>query len=306
MSGVTKRGWWLFGAMSIIWGIPYLLIKVAIRDFSPPALILARTGIGALLLVPVAVASGQLRPVVRRWKLVVAYTVVEVAIPWVLLPQAEHRLSSSLSGLLVAAVPLMGAVLGLSVKGRHRLTGVQMTGLVVGLGGVVLLAGLDVSGAAWTSVAEVAVVVVGYAAGPLILSRWLSDLPALGVVAASLGLCAIGYLPVGLAQMPSHMPPARVLAAVGVLGLVCTALAFLLFFRLISEIGPVRATVITYVNPVVAVALGVVFLNEHAGASTAAGAALILAGSLLANGRYPRRRQTTMAPEPAELPVAPP
>lgn len=306
MTPVTKRGWWLFGAMSIIWGIPYLLIKVAIRDFTPAALILSRTGIGALLLVPIALAGGQLRPVVRRWKLVVAYTVVEVAVPWVLLPQAEHRLTSSLSGLLVAAVPLMGAVLGLTVKGRHRLTAIQVAGLVVGLGGVVLLAGLDVSGAAWSSVAEVAVVVVGYAAGPLILSRWLSDLPALGVVAASLGLCALGYLPVGLAQIPSHLPPARVLAAVGVLGVICTALAFLLFFRLIGEVGPVRATVITYVNPVVAVALGVVFLHEHAGASTVAGAALILAGSLLANGRYPRRRRTAVTPVPVDLPVAPP
>lgn len=303
---MTKRGWWLFGAMSIIWGIPYLLIKVAIRDFTPAALILSRTGIGALLLVPVALAGGQLRPVVRRWKLVVAYTVVEVAIPWVLLPQAEHRLRSSLSGLLVAAVPLVGAVLGLTVRGRHRLSAIQVTGLVVGLGGVVLLAGLDVSGAAWSSVVEVAIVVVGYAAGPLILSRWLSDLPALGVVAASLGLCALGYLPVGLAQMPSHLPPVRVLAAVGVLGVVCTALAFLLFLRLIGEIGPVRATVITYVNPVVAVALGVVFLGEHAGASTAAGATLILAGSLLANGRYPRRHRAQVAANPAELPVAPP
>jgi drug/metabolite transporter (DMT)-like permease len=303
---MTKRGWWLFGAMSVIWGIPYLLIKVAIRDFPPTALILSRTGIGALLLVPVALAGGQLRPVLRRWKPVVAYTVIEVAIPWVLLPQAEHRLSSSLSGLLVAAVPLMGAVLGLTVKNHQRLTGVQMTGLVVGLGGVVLLAGLDVSGTAWSSVAEVAVVVVGYAAGPLILSRCLSDLPALGVVAASLGLCAVGYLPVGIAQMPSRLPPVRVLAAVGVLGVVCTALAFLLFFRLIGEIGPVRATVITYVNPVVAVALGVVFLHEHAGVSTAAGAVLILTGSLLANGRYPGHRRPKAEATAADLAVPSP
>ncbi|MDQ6837159.1 MAG: DMT family transporter [Actinomycetota bacterium] len=302
---MTRRGWGLFGAMSVIWGIPYLLIKVAIRDFSPAALILSRTAVGALLLVPVALATGQLRPVLRRWKLIVAYTAVEIAIPWVLLPQAEHRLSSSLSGLLVAAVPLMGAVLGLSVKGRHRLTAAQVTGLVVGLGGVVVLAGLDVSGAAWSSVVEVAVVVVSYAAGPLILSRWLSGLPALGVVAASLGLCALAYLPVGLAQMPTHVPPARVLAAVVVLGVICTALAFLLFFALITEIGPVRATVITYVNPVVAVTLGVVLLHEHAGASTAAGAGLILAGSLLANGRYPRRRALLAADEAEPASIMP-
>ena len=285
--------------MGVIWGIPYLLIKVADRSLEPATLVLARTAVGAVVLVPVALARRELGPVLRRWRPLVAYTVAELAIPWWLLSDAERRLPSSLSGLLVAAVPLVGAVLALGAPRHDRLGRSELAGLAVGLGGVALLAGLDVSGGGWTGVAEVAVVVVGYAVGPAILARHLSDLPGLGVVAASLGLCAVAYLPAGLLQAPGYWPPATGVAAVVVLGLVCTAVAFVLFFALIGEAGPVRATVITYVNPVVAVALGVAFLHEVAGWSTLAGAALVLLGSLLATGRVGRRRRVPA--EPAEV-----
>jgi drug/metabolite transporter (DMT)-like permease len=291
---VTRRGWWLFAAMGFIWGIPYLLIKVADRGIEPTTLVLGRTGIGALLLLPVAAFRGQLLPVLRRWRPLVAYTVAELAVPWVLLSDAERHLSSSLSGLLVAAVPLVGAVVAVTT-GHERPGRGQLGGLLLGLAGVALLAGFDVSGTGWRSVGEVAVVVVGYAIGPAILARRMSDLPGLGVVAASLALCALAYVPAGLAQAPAHLPPGREVAAVVVLAVVCTALAFLVFFALIGEIGPVRATVVTYVNPVVAVALGVIFLHESAGPATAAGAALILAGSSLATGRLGGRRPAAVA-----------
>lgn len=167
-----------------------------------------------------------------------------------------------------------------------------MSGLFLGLAGVAALAGLDVAGADWASAAEVGVVVVGYAAGPAIMSHELGGLPSLGVVALSLTLCALAYAPAGLMQLPGHLPSWRVTGAVIVLGIVCTAVAFLLFFALIREVGPVQATVITYVNPVVAVILGVGFLGENAGWSTVLGATLILAGSVLATGCYRRARPT--------------
>ncbi|HSS09748.1 MAG TPA: EamA family transporter, partial [Acidimicrobiales bacterium] len=279
---MTRRGSLLFGAMCVIWGIPYLLIKVAVRDFSPGTLVFCRTGIGALLLLPIAAARGELRPVVPRWRPLVAYTVVELAVPWVLLSKAEQRLPSSLTGLLVAAVPMVGAVFAWSLGDRDRLGARGYVGLLVGLAGVAALVGFDVSGASGTSVALMAIVVLGYATGPLILARRLGDLPPLGVVAASLGLCALGYAPYGLTHLPPVTPPGRVLAAVLVLGVVCTALAFVLFFYLIAEVGPVRATVITYVNPAVAVVLGVTFLDETFGLAAGIGFALILAGSFLA------------------------
>ena len=282
---MTRRGTILFALMCVIWGVPYLLIKVAVRDLSPAALVFARTGIGSLVLVPIAAARGELIPVLRRWKPLLAYTVIEIAGPWLMLSSAEKRLSSSLSGLLVATVPLVGVVLSRMFRDRERIDSGVLGGLVIGLLGVVAVVGLDVGGSSLGAVAMVAVVVVGYAAGPIIIARSLTQLPGLGVVAASLALCAIGYAPFAALSAPSHMPGARVLAAVLTLGLVCTALAFVLFFHLIAEIGPLRATVITYVNPAVALTLGVVFLGESFGIGTALGFTLILVGSYLSTRR---------------------
>jgi drug/metabolite transporter (DMT)-like permease len=293
---MTRRGLLLFAVMCVIWGIPYLLIKVAVRYLAPGTLVFCRTGIGAALLVPIAATRGQLRPLLARWRPLLAYTIVELAIPWVLLSQAETRLPSSVSGLLVAAVPLVGACLAWRF-GRDSIGVRGLIGLLVGLLGVALLVGFDVSGADLGSVALVAVVVVGYASGPLILVRSLSDLPSLGVVAGSLALCALAYAPYGLTHLPPAAIPARALLAVGVLGVVCTAVAFVVFFELIGEIGPVRATVITYVNPAVAVVLGVIFLREGFGVATGAGFALILSGSFLTTGRS-RDRPMAQVAEP--------
>jgi drug/metabolite transporter (DMT)-like permease len=237
-----------------------------------------------------------MQPVLARWRWLVVYTVVELAIPWVLLSTAEQRLPSSLSGLLVAAVPLVGAVLSWAVGGRDKLGSRAILGLLVGLAGVGALVGFDVHGGDAGSVAIVGVVVIGYAAGPIVLDRRLGDLPKLGVVAASLVLCAVGYAPFALTHLPSGTTSWRVVGAVVVLGVVCTALAFVLFFHLIAEIGPVRATVITYVNPAVAVVLGVVFLHEHFGAGTAIGFGLVLTGSVLATGAG--RRAPALVGEP--------
>jgi drug/metabolite transporter (DMT)-like permease len=281
-----------------------LLIRVAVRHLEPATLVFLRTGIGALLLVPIALARHELQPLVSRWSWLLVYTVVELAIPWVLLSTAEERLPSSLSGLLVAAVPLVGAVLAFSaarrgVGGRGDRLGTRgLVGLFVGLAGVAALVGFDVHGGDIGSVALIAIVVVGYATGPLVLDRRLGDLPVLGVVAASLVLCAAAYAPFAVTHMPARVPSGRVIAAVAVLGVLCTALAFVLFFHLIAEIGPVRATVITYVNPAVAVVLGVVFLHERFSAGTAVGFVLILVGSVLATSSRSGARERALVGEP--------
>lgn len=282
---MTRRGWILFVALSVIWGIPYLLIKVAVRDLTPASLVFLRTALGAALLLPLAVARGNLRALLPRWRSVVLFTVVELAVPWVLLSDAERRVSSSLAGLLVASVPLAGALLARLAGGHEPLGGRRLAGLAVGLAGVAALLGLDASSGDARALAEMVVVVLGYALGPLVISRRLSDLPALDVVAASLGLAALLYAPVGIAQLPGSLPAPAVVGAVVGLGVLCTAVAFILFFRLIAEVGPLRATVITYLNPAVAVAAGVALLGEPLTAGTATGFVLILAGSWLATGR---------------------
>lgn len=281
---MTRRGWILFVALGVIWGIPYLLIKIAVGELTPATLVFLRTALGAALLLPVVIRHGNVRALLARWRPIALFTVVELAVPWLLLSHAEQRVTSSLAGLFMASVPLVGAVLA-RVTGRHeRLGARRVAGLAVGLAGVVALLGLDVGRGDAFAIVALAIVALGYAVGPLIISRSLGDLPVLDVVAASLALCAVGYAPVGLAQLPATMPSLDVIVAVVVLGVACTAVAFLLFFRLIAEIGPVRATVITYVNPAIAVAAGVALLDELFTLGTGAGFVLILAGSWLATG----------------------
>jgi drug/metabolite transporter (DMT)-like permease len=271
--------------MAVIWGIPYLLIKIAIGELTPASLVLLRTAIGAALLLPVAAARGWLAPLFPYWRWVLAYTIVEVSLPWFLLADGERRLSSSLTGLMIAAVPLVTAVLQLLTRADERLDRRRAVGLLVGMIGVAILVGLNVSFKDLWAVGEVGLVVLGYSAGPIIIARRLPTLPAVGVVAASLVLTALFYLPVGLPQLPRTMPSGQVLMAVLILAVVCTALAFLLFFALIGEVGPVRATIITYFNPAVALLLGVVVLNEPFTLGAVVGFSLILVGSVVATRR---------------------
>jgi drug/metabolite transporter (DMT)-like permease len=293
---MSRRGWLLFSAMSVIWGIPYLLIKIAVAELTPATLVLARVGIAAVVLLPITVRRRELAPVLRRWRPLLAYTAVELCVPWYFLAFAEQTLSSSLTGLLLATVPLVSAILVLST-GQERLGVRRVAGLLLGFAGVVALVGLDIHGSL-LAVGAVGVVAVGYALGPFILARHLSDLPELGVVAASLLVSAVVYLPFGVAQAPPGLPSTPVVAAVITLGVICTALAFVLFFRLIAEVGPARATVITYVNPAVALVLGVAVLNESFTVVTAIGFALILVGSVLGTGRDRRPATTPVCAEP--------
>jgi len=284
---MTRRGALLFAAMCVIWGLPYLMIRVAVRELAPVTLVFFRTALGALLLLPFAATRGELRPLLARWRPLVAYTAIEVSIPWVLLARAETRLTSSLAGLLIAAVPLVGAVVVGLTGARERQGPRRWVGLLVGIAGVAALVGLDTGQIDAVAVVEIACVAVCYALGPIILARRLSDAPALGVVAASLGLAALAYAPFAVFRLPASLPSAHVVESVVGLALVCTALAFLVFFALIAEVGPVRATVITYVNPAVAAILGVTILSERLTAGMLAGFALILVGSVFATGRGP-------------------
>ncbi len=294
---MSRKGWLLFCALCLIWGIPYLLIRIAVRELPPASLVLLRTAPVALLLLPFVVRRRGREALRGRWRWVLAYSLAELAVPWLLLAHAEQRLSSSIAGLLVATVPLMGAVLYRLAGDAERLSRRRLAGLVIGFVGVAALVGFDSTGGAGpVAVVEVLVVSLGYATGPLIVSRRLADLPGLAVVAASLVITALLYLPLGLAELPSSVS-GETIAAVATLALVCTALAFILFFALIVEVGPGRATVITYVNPLVAVILGVVFLHERFGVGVAVALPLILGGSVLGTSRHGAHAAPD-APEP--------
>ena len=288
---MSRRAWVLFAAMAVIWGIPYLFIKIAVVEVSPAALAGMRTLLAALVLLPLAARAGALRPALRAWPYVAAFGVLEMAIPWVLIGHAEIRVSSGFAGLVIAAVPMFGTLLAWILGDRHALARVRILGLTTGFVGVGALIGLDSLGGHVDvlSVLELLAVAALYAIAPAMADRKLRHVPSMGVIAVSLSIVAVLYLPFTISEMTEGIPSPSVVGSILVLALICTALAFVLFFELIATAGPVRATVITFVNPAVAVLLGLVVLSEPLTWGTVVGFPLVLLGS------YWATRPTTRA-----------
>jgi drug/metabolite transporter (DMT)-like permease len=283
---MSRRAWIAFAAVSTIWGIPYLFVKLAVRGGMPPLpLAFARVALGAVLLLALANRRGTLKTVRGRWRWLAAYALAEVVLPFPLIAFGEQRIASSLAAIVIAAVPLIGAILALRFDHSERPGRGRAIGLLVGFGGVIALVGVDTGGrGALLGTAAVLLAAVGYAIGPMIVKLRLAAVDPAAAMGTSLALAAALLLPGAALTLPRRIPSAEALASVGVLGVVCTALAFVIFAILIHEAGTSRATVITYVNPVIAVALGVLALGERPRAGAIAGLLLILAGSWLATG----------------------
>ncbi|MDQ6658232.1 MAG: DMT family transporter [Actinomycetota bacterium] len=291
---MTRRGWILFATLSVVWGVPYLLIRVAVHDYDPVVVAGGRTLLGALVLLPIAIKRGVLAPIFRRWRVLVLYTVVEIIGPWWLLGWGETKLTSSTAGLLIAVVPLIAAVL-LTRLGHDSLDGRRILGLLIGFAGVGTLVGLDIHLDNLAAVGAVLLTAIGYAGGAIIINRYLGDLPTLGVVTASLALAALVYLPFAILRRPTVLTAGGSWSVIG-LALICTVGAFLLLFALVAEVGAARATVITYVNPAVAIMLGILILGEPFTIGVAIGFPLVIAGAILATGRARLRPDHTAEP----------
>src|SRR3954452_8227171 len=299
---MSRRGWALFVALSVIWGIPYLFIKIAVEDLSPAAVVFARTLLAALLLMPLAAARRQLGPLLPAWPWLLVFAFLEVCAPFGLLTVAEQHISSSLTGLLVAAVPLIQALFSRVIGIADRIDGRRLVGLLVGLAGFAARVGIDVGGGSLLAAGAVLLAAACYAAGPLVATLKLSHLPSLAVSAVAMGLSALAYAPFAAVSQGSPADVgAAAWAAVAVLGVLCSAVAFLVFFALLTEVGPSRTTVITYVNPAVAVLLGVLTLGEPVTAGLVLGFPLVLLGSYLAT-----RRSAPAAPDAASGSVVTP
>jgi drug/metabolite transporter (DMT)-like permease len=288
---MSARAWTAFAAVSTLWGMPYLFIKVAVDDGVPPAfLAFVRVALGAAVLVALAWKAGTLAPLRGRWRWLAVYAIFEIAVPFPLIATGEQHVASSLAAIIIAAVPLIIALLALRFDPAERATGSRLAGLLVGLAGVVALVGIDVAGRSEEMLGAGAILLaaVGYAAGPMVFKRHLADLDPRAAMGASLAIAAVVLAPLAAVAPPSEAPSVSAIIALVVLGLFCTAAAFVFFGALIAEVGPGRALVITYVAPVVAVALGVTVLGERPGAGAVAGLLLILAGSWLStDGRLP-------------------
>ena len=294
---MSRRALLFFAAMCVIWGIPYLFIRVAVHEMAPPVLVFARTALGAAILLPVALARREVMPALAHWRPLLVFAALEIGIPWIALSSAEQHISSSLAGLLIAAVPLVTTIASPLLGNQEHLGPLNVAGLAVGLAGVAAIVGLDFQASGLVPLLEMAAVVVGYSVAPVVVVRFLNGVPSMGINAVALSLCAVAYAPAAAVLWPHAIPSPGALGAVLVLAVVCTALGFLCFFALIGEIGAVRATVITYINPAVAAVLGIAVLRESLTLGMAVGFALVLIGSVLAT-RHPRAEP---AAESAEL-----
>jgi drug/metabolite transporter (DMT)-like permease len=280
-----------FAAVSVLWGMPYLLIKVAVDDGVPPAFLAwVRVVLGAAVLLVLARHAGTLRSLRGRWRWIAVFGVIEIALPFPLIAAGEQHVSSSLAAILIAAAPLFVALLALRYDHEERATGMRLAGLLLGLAGVIALVGIDVAGSSDELLGAVAILLAafGYAVGPMVLKRHLGGIDPRATMGASLAVAAVALLPAVAIDPPAAVPSGSATFSLVVLGLFCTAAALVFYGMLVADAGPGRALVVTYVNPLVAVALGVTILGERPGAGAVAGLLLILAGSWLAtDGRLP-------------------
>jgi drug/metabolite transporter (DMT)-like permease len=289
---VTARAWGLFAIVSVLWGIPYLFIAIAVDGGIPPAFLAwARVVLGALILLPIAWRAGLLRSLRGRWSWLAPYAIAEIVIPFPLIAAGEQHVDSSIAAILIAATPLIVALLAIRFDHSERVRGARLAGLFVGLAGVVALVGVDVAGERDEMLGALAILVAafGYAAGPMMLNRKLGDLDPRASMLGALTIAGVLLTPFAALDLPGSDVAGDAIASVAVLGVVCTAAAFVAFGALVRMIGAGRSLVITYVNPLVALVAGMIVLDERPGPGALAGLLLILAGSYLATGgRVPR------------------
>jgi len=279
---VSRRGWILFTSLALLWGTPYLFIRVAVEYVEPSVLVGLRVALAGLLLLPIALWRKELRPALKYWRWIVVFAFVEIAIPFLMLGYAEQRLSSSVTALVIAGVPILAAILARALGLDPNLRGMRIVGLAVGITGVATLVGLDVQGSQYFGVAAALITVTGYALGPIIITLRLSGAPSLGVITIALLINSVVYAPFVWLQWPSQPVAASAWWSIVALGVLCTAIAFVLLFALIAEVGPARTTVITFINPAVAVLLGVIILSEPITLGILVGFPLVILGSYLA------------------------
>ncbi len=289
---MTPRAWLAFASLGVVWGLPYVLIKIALVGVAPLEVAWWEVTIGAAVLLPLAWARGALAQVTRHWKPIGALALLQLAVPSSLTPISEQWIRASLAGVLAATAPLLIALLGPLFGVRERFSVQRIAGLLVGFSGVVVLLGLDAPhGAEWIGVACISIAALAYALAPLVIQRYLHAAEGLGPCAASLTLASLLLCPAGVSFLPPSVPSPRAIASLLGLGAVCTASGMLLYFFVIKEAGAARAGVVKYVSPIVAALLGALVLGEAFPLSSVIGMILILSGSWVATAMTDRRMQ---------------
>ena len=287
---MSKRGWSQFAIIGFIWGIPYLFLKIAVEEISPSVVVLGRVAIGAAILLPIAIKRKVLFIPRKYWPFVLLYTVTELIGPWYFITAAEQKITSGLAGLLVATVPIWAAILASMFGDKTVWHAGRLFGLIIGFIGVVAVVGIEsLSGRQdIVAIGMVILAAMGYAYAINMITRRIPEVPGLGLNTWAMIITSVVFLPFAMNSWPTQTPSAEAIGSVVVLGVLCTAVAFILFFRLIAEVGPPRASLVTYLNTAVAVLLGVLILNEPFTLGIAVGLPLVLVGSYFASRKSNR------------------
>lgn len=304
---MTPRQAGLLGGLALVWGSSYLLIKYALQDFSPGEIVFLRCSVAAATLALVirlqdGAARAALPRVSARLPVVILLGIVQIACPFLLISFGELEISSGLTGVLIAPASLFVALFAPVLDRSERVSRGQGIGLVVGIAGVALVVGVEAISSAGEFLGAMAMVAASscYALGSIIVRRRFADLPSEATSLGAVTTAAVVTLPVAAATMTGDVPGARAIGAVVVLGVAGTALAFVIMYRLIAEIGAGRANLVSYLIPPVSLAYGVLLLGESFTVAAFAGLALILAG--VASASRPRPAEI----EVADVPVIPP
>ena len=287
---MSKAGWGRFLLLGLLWGIPYLFLKVAVEEISPSVIVFSRVLIGGLICLPIALRGSKLKVASNYWPFLILYSITEMIGPWYLITHAEKEITSGLTGLLVATVPIWSAILA-SIFGDHTVWHKgRLFGLVIGFIGVVFVVGVESLGGNQDilSIGMVILAAIGYAYAINMINRRIPPVPGIAINTWAMIITSIVYLPFAIINWPSKTPSLEAVGSVIALGVFCTAIAFIYFFKLIAEVGPPRASLITYLNTAVAVLLGVVLLSEPITLGIAIGLPLVLIGSYFASRKVTR------------------
>jgi drug/metabolite transporter (DMT)-like permease len=300
---MSRRSWVMFGLLSAFWGASYLFIKVALEDDIAPAFIVfARCALAAMVLLPVAAHIGALDGLRERLGLLVVLAFIQVTVPFMLITVGEQEISSSLTGILVASAPIFTFLLAFVLPGAERAGALSLLGVAIGIGGVVLLLGVDAPGGTSAVVGGLLVVLatLGYGIGAWFLKRRLPGVQPVGAVGATSAATALMVLPFAAFQVPDHAPGIDAIGALAALGVLGTGLAFVFFYSLVASEGPAKASLVAYIAPCFSVVYGVTLLDERFTVATAAGLLLIVGGSwIAAEGRLPWGRKMDVPAEAA-------
>lgn len=312
---MNRRSWTLILALAGIWGASYLLIAIGLRDLDPVMIAFLRIALAALVLVPVAALRGAFAGLGRRWGLLAMLGAVQAAGPWVLLAFGQEEVSSSLAGILVASTPIFTALLAIRFDQAERARGLRLVGIGVGIVGVAVLLGLDLGGSSAALLGGLAIVLatLGYAIGGFIVKHRFAAVAPIGTAAGVMLASTVLLAPFAVFSLPESAPGLGPIAAVVALGVVGTGIAFVIFYELMTTVGPARTFIVTYLAPAFAVIYGALLLDEEITVVTLVGLALIVGGSYLAaEGRLPgsNRPAADVPPPPggeaaAQLDIAP-